>query len=275
MLPAQTTLGPIALRVHNIDRMYAFYTQALQFRLHDKLDNGTVVMGADDEVLLYLIPDPDAKPEPRATGLYHIAYRYPSRAALGAILNHYVSLGLKLEGASDHGVSEALYLSDVEGNGIELYHDRPRDAWPKDTNGGLAMVTDRIDLQALLADAGDAELPVIGHVHMHVAKLGQSRTFYVDLLGFDLMQQFGLSAEFVSANGYHHHVGYNIWRGANIPAPTLHATGLVWWTLRLPTSVDVDAVAARLTAANYPFALEDAVLLVRDPAGNQVGIVVL
>ena len=86
MLPPQTTLGPIALRVHNIDRMYAFYTQVLQFRLHDKLDNGTVVMGADDEVLLYLIPDAEAKPEPRATGLYHIAYLYPSRAALGAAL---------------------------------------------------------------------------------------------------------------------------------------------------------------------------------------------
>ena len=274
MLPAETSLGPIALRVHNIERMYAFYTQALQFRLHDRLDNGTVVMGSDDKALLYLIPDEQAKPEPRAAGLYHVAYLYSSRAALGAILQHYASLGLKLDGASDHGVSEALYLTDPEGNGIELYRDRPRSEWPTDSNGKLAMVTDHINLQQLLADAGTAELPVVGHVHLHVAKLATTRAFYCDLIGFDLMQEFGLSAEFVSANGYHHHLGYNLWRGANIPAPTLHATGLVWWTLRLPTSADVDTVAARLTAANYPFSLEDAVLLVRDPAGNQVGVVV-
>lgn len=272
MLPNQLTLGPLALRAHNVERMYAYYTQVHGFRLHDQREDGTVVLGSDEHELVHLIPDPQARPVQRTAGLYHVAYLYPNRPALAAALVHLRNVGWRIDGASDHGVSEALYLSDIEGNGIELYVDRPREQWPTDGNG-LAMVTEPLDVQALLKSAGDPTLPILGHMHLHVGDLAHARRFYVDALGFDLMQTYGLAAEFVSTAGYHHHLGYNIWRGKNVPPAPPTATGLVWWTMQLPSVADIDAVAQRLAAAQYAYEQVDGVLLARDPSGNQVRIV--
>jgi catechol 2,3-dioxygenase len=274
MLPAQLTLGPLALRVHNIERMYAFYTQALGMTLHAQSDaDGSCLLGSEAAVLLHLIPDATAVPAPRNAGLYHVAYLYPTRAALATAIRTYVSTGLKLQGASDHGVSEALYLSDPEGNGIELYVDRPRSAWPSQ-NGQLTMTTDPLDFPSLLAEPDDAQAPIVGHLHLHVADLAAARTFYVDVIGFDLMQQYGGQAEFVSAGGYHHHLGYNLWRGKNIvPAPD-NATGLVWWTVNLPDIDAQNAVIARLVAAKHTHTVQAGVVWVRDSVGIQLRIVV-
>ena len=274
MLPAQLTLGPLALRVHNIERMYAFYTQALGMTLHAQSDaDGSCLLGSEAAVLLHLIPDATAVPAPRNAGLYHVAYLYPTRAALATAIRTYVSTGLKLQGASDHGVSEALYLSDPEGNGIELYVDRPRSAWPSQ-NGQLTMTTDPLDFPSLLAEPDAAQAPIVGHLHLHVADLAAARTFYVDVIGFALVQQYGGQAEFVSAGGYHHHLGYNLWRGKNIaPAPD-NATGLVWWTVNLPDIDAQNAVIARLVAAKHPHTVQAGVVWVRDSVGIQLRIVV-
>jgi catechol 2,3-dioxygenase len=274
MLPDGLTLGPVALRVHNVERMYAFYGQALGMRLHDQLADGTCIIGSDTQALVHLIPDADARPAPRSAGLYHMALLYPTRAALAAQLAHYANLGLRLDGASDHGVSEALYLHDPEGNGIELYVDRPQAAWPME-HGQLAMVSDALDLHALLHDAGELQAPMMGHVHLHVGDLDASRHFYVDILGFTLMQRYGHAAEFVSVAGYHHHLGYNIWRGKHAPPAPANATGLVWWQITLPDAASLTAVQARVQAAGMAvIAADDATILVRDPAGNQVRITV-
>jgi catechol 2,3-dioxygenase len=192
---------------------------------------------------------------------------------LATAIRTYVSTGLKLQGASDHGVSEALYLSDPEGNGIELYVDRPRSAWPIQ-NGQLTMTTDPLDFASLLAEPDDAHAPIVGHIHLHVADLAASRKFYGDVIGFALMQQYGGQAEFVSAGGYHHHLGYNLWRGKNIvPAPD-NATGLVWWTVNLPDADAQTAVIARLVAAKHPHTVQAGVVWVRDSVGIQLRIVV-
>lgn len=274
MLPAQLTLGPLALRVHNIERMYAFYTQALGMTLHAQSDDdGSCLLGSETQVLLHLIPDAIAVPAPRHAGLYHAAYLYPTRAALATAIRTYVSTGLKLQGASDHGVSEALYLSDPEGNGIELYVDRPRSAWPT-PNGQLTMTSEPLDFASLLAEPDDAQAPVVGHMHLHVADLAAARMFYVDVIGFDLMQQYGGQAEFVSVAGYHHQLGYNLWRGKNIvPAPD-NATGLVWWTVNLPDTDVQNAVIARLVAAKHPHTVQAGVVWVRDSVGIQLRVVV-
>ncbi len=274
MLPAQLTLGPLALRVHNIERMYAFYTQALGMTLHAQSDaDGSCLLGSETQVLLHLIPDDSAVPAPRNAGLYHVAYLYPTRAALATAIRTYISTGLKLQGASDHGVSEALYLSDPEGNGIEMYVDRPRSAWPSQ-NGQLTMTTDPLDFASLLAEPDDAHAPIVGHMHLHVADLAAARKFYGDVIGFDLVQQYGGQAEFVSAGGYHHHVGYNLWRGKNILSAPDNATGLVWWTVNLPDAVAQNAVIARLVAAKHPHTVQDGVVWVRDSVGIQMRIVV-
>ena len=274
MLPPQLTLGPLALRVHNIERMYAFYAQALQFKLlHQSSDDGSCMLGSDTQTLLHLIPDTTAQPAPRSAGLYHVAYLYPSRAALTTAIRHYTSLGLRIQGASDHGVSEAFYLADPEGNGIELYVDRPMAQWPRMSDGTLAMVTDPIDIDGIMACPVEVVAPVIGHMHLHVSDLARAQAFYHGVLGFDVMQRYGGQAEFVSAAGYHHHLGYNVWRGRNIPPAPANATGLMWWTINLHDAGAYMALKTRMQRSDTPYDEYDAALWVRDVDGIQVRIV--
>lgn len=274
MLPPQLTLGPLALRVHNIERMYAFYAQALQLKLlHQSSDDGSCMLGSETHPLLHLIPDPTAQPAPRAAGLYHVAYLYPTRAALATAIRHYTSLGLRIQGASDHGVSEAFYLADPEGNGIEMYADRPTAQWPRASDGSLAMVTDPIDVNSIMACPHEVADPVIGHMHVHVADLARAQAFYHNILGFDVLQRYGDQAEFVSAAGYHHHLGYNVWRGRNIPPAPANATGLMWWTINLHDAHAYVALKDRLQASNTSFEEHDDALWVRDGDGMVVRVV--
>jgi catechol 2,3-dioxygenase len=185
-----------------------------------------------------------------------------------------------LQGAADHGVSEALYLADPDGNGIEIYRDRPQDEWPWQEDG-LRMVTDPLDVDSLMAqrDGPWSGLPSatrIGHVHLHVADLAQAQRFYCDLLGFGLTQRYGQSAIFLSAGGYHHHIGLNVWAGVGAPPPPSDAVGLRFFTVYLPDGAELARVAERLRAADVPLApvesgarAEDA-FVVRDPAGNGI-----
>jgi catechol 2,3-dioxygenase len=270
VLPAALRLAAVHLTVTNLDRSVGFYQDAIGLQLHHR-DVSTAAMGAGEEDLVVLHESPFARPAGRHAGLYHLALLHPSREELARALMRLAATHTRIEGASDHGISEAIYLPDPDGNGIELAVDRPRATWPE----GGDMRPDPLDLQALVAlvageDAQRHASPglVVGHVHLHVGDIEQGLAFYRDVLGFEV-QTLMPSAAFVSAGGYHHHLGFNIWRGAHVPPAPASAVGLREWSVVLPQADDVAAVMARLTAAGIPH--EDG--LAADPWGNPVRFV--
>ena len=274
-LPAEARLGAIRLRVGDAESMRSFYETAIGLRTI-AVDDGVTALGADDGVpLVELVSAPDAPPRaPRATGLFHLALLTPSRADLAQALRRVVGSGWRLSGASDHLVSEALYLSDPEGNGIELYRDRPRDEWPR-AGGDLQMATLPLDVDGLLrepspegADPGMAPGTTLGHVHLQVADLEEAERFWSRSIGFDVVVRGYPGALFVSAGGYHHHVGLNTWAGVGAPRPAAGARGLAWFELLLPDGGDVEEVLARVgpsSVADVPGGV-----LAEDGSGNAV-----
>jgi catechol 2,3-dioxygenase len=219
---------------------------------------------------------PGARPVPRrATGLYHFAILVPTRADLGRALQRLIEARVPI-GQGDHLVSEALYLSDPDANGIEIYRDRPRDTW-RWQNGQVQMATDPVDLQGLLAEAErEGQVPeglppgtIIGHVHLKVGDIPQTSAFYHDLFGFDVVAQLP-SALFVSAGGYHHHLGMNIWesRGAS-PAQEGFA-GLDSFTIVLPNAEEQARLLARFTGAGLTFERQGEQVILPDPWDNRV-----
>jgi catechol 2,3-dioxygenase len=272
VLPATLRLGAVHLTVTDLDRSVAFYQDSLGLRQHRR-DDAVAALGAGEEDLVVLHEEPGARPAGRHAGLFHIALLYPSREELARALQRLALTRTTISGASDHGVSEAIYLSDPDGNGIELYGDRPRDAWPPAAAGErVGMFTRALDLDDLLATAAGDAPPRhagpglrMGHVHLHVGDLAAASDFYTGVLGFQEMATYP-GALFVAAGGYHHHVGLNTWRGEGVgPAPD-GTVGLREWTIEL----DADAVAAlrgRLAAAG----LGDGDV-VADPSGNRVRI---
>lgn len=273
-LPPTTGIGSVHLAVADLERALAFYTEAIGFRILRR-DEDSATLGAGRQPLLLLSEQPGARPARGVTGLYHFAILLPARRDLAVALARLLELRIPLQGASDHAVSEALYLADPDGNGIEIYRDRPRAEWPR-AGSEVRMTVDPFDADSVLGELGDATpawqgLPdgtIIGHVHLHVAHLAPARAFYCDIIGFRLMQRFGGSAEFVAAGGYHHHLGYNVWAGAGAPPPAPDMAGLRWFTLRLPDAAAVDAVLARVTAAGLPIETTAAGPLLRDPSRN-------
>jgi catechol 2,3-dioxygenase len=270
----RTTIGPVFLTISNLERSVSFYESHLGFAVQRR-DERTVWLGAGGPDLLVLSQCEKAPRVRGTTGLYHFAVLVPSRADLGRALRRMVETDTVLQGAADHGVSEALYLADPDGNGIEVYRDRPRAEWPM-SGGQLQMGADPLDMEAILAEEpgrdgrGLAPATVMGHVHLHVSRLDEAERFYVDQLGFDVMQRYGPSALFVSAGGYHHHIGLNTWAGVGAPPPPAGAIGLRHFVVRLPTDVARLAVSDRLRAGNIAFETRDDGLLVRDPAGNAI-----
>jgi catechol 2,3-dioxygenase len=275
-LPALTRVGPVTLRVRDLASSLEFYTSRLGFEVR-KRDDGGAHLGAGAGDLLVLRAAPLAVRVPGTTGLYHFAVLLPSRAALARSLRQLLDQRTPLTGFADHGVSEAIYLSDPEGNGIELYRDRPRAEWPLE-NGALAMISDPLDLDAVLAaesapKSGGSTLSgetVIGHMHLHVTHLDPAREFYVDVLGFDLMQRFGRSAMFVSAGGYHHHVGLNVWQGEGAPPPPENAAGLDRFAIRLPDAASLEEVKRRVLGAGLALDDTSGGFVVRDPSRNRI-----
>src|SRR5439155_3057423 len=248
-----THIGAVHLTIGDLSRSVRFYEDHVGFTLHRR-DDTTAWLWAGGPDLLVLTQCERAPRVRGTTGLYHFAILVPSRADLARALRRLVDPDTGMQGAADHGVSEALYLADVDGNGIEIYRDRPREEWPR-VNGQLRMGADAIDLEELLstADGADgsrlARETTIGHVHLHVSRLDEAQRFYVEVLGFDLMQRYGPSALFVSAGGYHHHIGLNTWAGVGAPPPPPGAIGLRHFEVRLPDAAAIDAVAERLHAA--------------------------
>jgi len=278
-LPADTTLGPVRLRVADLDGVAGFYRRVIG--LHDLAPgDGTVRLGAlGGTPLVELVGDPAAPPRPRGTtGLFHLAILLPSRADLAQAVHRVTGAGWGFDGAADHLVSEALYLTDPEGNGIEIYRDRPRHEWAY-RDGELEMGTLAIDLDGVLgalpagtADEGVPKGTVMGHVHLQVRDVAEAEAFYSGVLGFDVMVRGYPGALFVAAGGYHHHLGLNTWASRGGPAPPPGSRGLEWYRIDLPARADLDAVALRLADTGHVPALDEDGIRVTDPSGNAVVI---
>jgi catechol 2,3-dioxygenase len=266
-IPPQTTVGWVELRVADLERALGFYRdvvglQPVEMAYAPVEGDGqpSVALAAtgSTEPLFYLVERPHGRPKPpRTTGLFHTAIRFPSRLALGEVLQRIALQQYPLGGASDHGVSEALYTADPDGNGVELYADRPREQWSV-VGGQVAMFTESLDLNALLqlGAGGQADRPapvgtVIGHVHLQVADLPRSRVFYHQLLGLDVTQESYSGALFLSAGGYHHHLGLNTWAGRGASAPPADALGLAAYSLQIPDAASWQSLVARAEAGGY------------------------
>ena len=272
-LPATTDLGYVHLTVADLPRALAFYQERLGLQLHGR-SGATAFLGAGGSDLLRLTEVPGARPMPGHSGLYHFALLLPSRADLGAALGHLVRTQTRLTGGADHLVSEALYLSDPDGNGIELYRDRSRSEW-QTVDGHLRMDTLPLDYTSLLeaagSKAGNEQLPVgtvLGHMHLHVGDLDSAVAFYQDVIGLNLQMRYGPSAAFLSSGGYHHHLGVNTWAGVGAPPAPPDATGLRLWQLRVPDEEALEAVRERLEAAHAGMMSHEIGTFVRDPSQN-------
>jgi catechol 2,3-dioxygenase len=282
-LPAETHVGHVRLQVSDLGRALAFYHDLLGFRLVDR-EAETAYHSATGQLPYHFVltRHPHARPKPpNTTGLYHVAVRFAHRLALARAFRRLAAREWPFQGFSDHKVSEAIYLTDPDGLGLELYADRPRDDWPRQ-EGQIAMGTEPLDVEALLAQgagggAWDGVDPGtdIGHVHLHVSDLARAEAFYHVLLGLDVTQRSYPGALFLSAGGYHHHLGLNLWAGQGVPPPPPDAVGLISFALHLPDGEAWRNLLARLQAADvavedrlaYPHALS---ALVRDPDGTGV-----
>ena len=278
-IPSETHIGPVCLTVADLDREREFYERAIGLRVlgdEGDADGSTLRLGADGTVAIELIGDPDAPPRRRGTtGLFHLAILVPSRADLASALRRVVGAGGPLAGASDHLVSEALYLTDPEGNGIEIYRDRPREEWRR-VDGQIEMATLPLDLDSLLAEQGEGEsshAPAgtrIGHVHLHVADLAAAEEFYAGVLGFDVTVRDYPGALFLSAGGYHHHIGVNTWAGEGAPAPPPGSRGLRRFEILLPGTADLEAAERRLRDAGVEARRDGEGVHTADPSRNGI-----
>jgi len=275
-----TEIGTVRLTVSDLGRSRTFYERVLGLRGTES-DGGAVALGADGERPLVELEGNSWAPrlDRSATGLFHLAILMPTRLDLGFALARLVAARWPLDGASDHLVSEALYLSDPDGNGIEVYHDRPREEW-RQTEGQLEMATLPLDLQSIAgelkrANGAQPSMPAetrIGHVHLQVSELEQTEAFYRRVVGFEVMVRRYPGALFVSAGGYHHHVGLNTWHSAGGAPPAPDAVGLRSFEVLLPGAAELDLVVARIAAAGLPTAPWPAGdgWLITDPSGNTI-----
>jgi catechol 2,3-dioxygenase len=256
-LPADIRLGPVRLQIADLERSIGWYTTVLGFAVLSR-DGGRAVLGGADAVpLLELVQLAGARPASRRgrLGLYHFAILLPDRAALGRLLAHLGQLGA-YAGSADHLVSEALYLTDPDGLGVEVYADRPRSSWSV-AGGELVMATDPLDVAGVI-DAGRGMawtgLPAgttVGHVHLHVGDLDAAARFYHQGLGLDAVVRSYPGALFLSAGGYHHHLGLNTWAGASAAPAAPDDARLLEWTIELPSAESANAAAESLVGAGH------------------------
>lgn len=271
-IAAATHIGGLALTVADLGASIVYYQRALGLNVLQRL-GANAILGVGSQPLLRLTEQPGARPwQPDgATGLYHLALLLPSRPDLGRWLHHYLSQGYPAPGQGDHYVSEAFYLRDPDGHGIEVYADRPRSTWNW-VNGRVRMGVDPIDIDNLLAEArraggqwqGAPDTTTLGHVHLQVGSIPAAAVFYHQLLGFDIVANLP-SALFVSAGGYHHHLGLNTWHSLGARPASPDTLKLQFFSLALPDEAALAAVQTRLTAAGQEVAQHGDSLVVLDP----------
>lgn len=274
-LPDATRLGPAVLQVTDLERSIAFYERVLGLRLLAR-DDAQASLGAHQSTSpLLVLHGGAARPAGRGRlGLFHFALLLPDRASLGRFVRHLAGLGVRA-GAGDHLVSEAFYLDDPDGLGIEVYADRPRTDWRR-VGRELAMGTDPVDVDGLVAAAGPMPwvgMPngtVMGHLHLHVGALEAASVFYHEVLGLDRMVWSYPGALFLGAGGYHHHLGTNLWAGPTARPAAADEARLLEWTIVLPSAAHRDAVADRLERAGAPLTRDGVAgdVVTRDPWGT-------
>jgi catechol 2,3-dioxygenase len=277
-LPAATHVGTVRLKVSDLDRSLEFYEGLLGMHVRSR-DTDMVQLGATaGEPLLELVPGAEPRTSGRGRlGLFHFAVLLPDRASLGRLLGHLLRARVQ-PGAADHLVSEALYLQDPDDLGIELYRDRPRGEW-KTRGDEIAMASDPLDRAGLLAEGNGSAwtgMPAgttIGHVHLHVASIAAARSFYHDALGFDVVVSSYPGALFMSAGGYHHHLGVNTWAGPHAVTPAAHEPRLLSWDIVLPTTADTAAAAQSLTGAGHTVAPDEGGSITLDPWNTALRLV--
>lgn len=274
----ETTVGPVFLTVSDLQRSERFYRDVLGFKPQPGRGDSLVLTADGKTPILNLKGDPAAPARPRrTTGLYHFAVLMPSRPDLAHSLRRLAEMGYPIQGGTDHLVSEAIYLADPDGNGIELYRDRPREGWER-LDGEIHMESDPLDYEGILGALNAHEQPWkglapetrMGHVHLNVADLAMTEAFYCSVLGFDVMLRRATGALFISAGGYHHHLGLNIWDGAGSPPPPAGAIGLRHYSIRLPDARELEIVAGRLREAGIRVEEVGEGFLVRDPSQNGI-----
>jgi catechol 2,3-dioxygenase len=277
-LPATLRLGAVHLTVTALDRSVAWYQAALGLRVH-RHDVDSAALGDGTEEVLVLHEDSTARQPGRTSGLYHYALLFPNREELARTALRLAAAKAPVQGASDHGTHEAIYLPDPDGNGIELAADRPRDQWPTPEEEFTGDGPRPLDLDALLATvAGEGAAALVqpglrvGHVHLHVGDIAAGLAFYRDVLGFEVWAKMP-SAAFVSAGGYHHHLGFNTWRGEGAPPMPAGIVGLRHWTIVLETAAEVEAVRGRVRAAGLPAEELPQGFAVTDPFGMVAHVV--
>lgn len=278
-LPEVTRLGRVVLQVADLARSLRFYEFVLGFRVVSQLDGVAKLSAhASDRILLELREKRGVKPVAGRgrLGLFHFAILLPDRPSLGRFVRHLHEIGVRA-GAGDHLVSEAMYLDDPDGLGIEVYADRPRETWRRQGRE-LMMATDPVDIDGLVGVAGPLQwvgMPngtAIGHVHLTVGDIARATAFYSEAIGFDRMVWSYPGAMFFGAGGYHHHLGTNVWAGPDAPSAAEDEAKLVEWTIEVPTLADVDAVGVSLAKQAAPVMRDEDDAVSRDPWGTAVRI---
>ena len=278
-LPESTHLGRVRLQVADLDRSLAFYERVLGMRVIKRTpDSVSLGPHGEDREIVHLTQLRTARPVPRRglLGLYHFAILLPDRASLGRFVAHLAEIGERA-GMSDHFVSEAVYLTDPDGLGIEVYADRPRDAWRYDERQ-LFMTTDHLNVDDLVKSArgekwkGMPSGTVLGHVHLYVGDIDKAEAFYHDALGFDKVVWSYPGALFLSAGGYHHHLGTNTWAKGAPPATDADAR-LLEWEILVPAGKDADQAAGHVKESGYSVKEEDGTWLLTDPWGTSLRLV--
>lgn len=270
-LPVETTVKQVQLNVANLDNMIDFYTKIIGLKLVERLGNQAMLSTQGSmEPLLLLEEHPEQLANSHTTGLYHTAFLLPSRKDLGNTLIWLLQNQQEL-GAADHGYSEALYLTDPEGNGIEIYHDKPMDDWDIRANGEIVGVTEELD-GAAVAEAADGQWlglapgSRLGHIHLQVADLEETQRFY-EQLGFSLTSNFGRQAKFFAAGNYHHHIGTNTWAGRQLPLRSKDQLGLTTYTFQLPSKERVEELKVHLKEQQLLFEEQTNGVILADPNG--------
>lgn len=276
----QMRFGKVTLKVSNLQRSLDFYQDVIGLRILKETASTATLTADGKNALVELLEVPGAviTPPRSVSGLYHYAILVPTRKDLSLVLRRLAEKGIRL-GQSDHLVSEALYIDDPDNNGIEIYRDRPRSEWKYDYDRQVIMGSEAIDLHDLLREAEGMEwsgLPAgttIGHVHFHVGNLQRAKQFYCDLLGFDVMSDMkGFRAVFISAGGYHHHIGLNTWAGEGAPAAPVNGTGIAYYEIVLPQE-ELERLASHLEHHGTPLEKEDEAIWVTDPFGIRAKLV--
>ena len=267
-----TFVAQVNIKVQDLQRSLAFYKEVIGFKVLSKTDR-TAELTADGKTALLRIEQPEnAEPKMgRTTGLYHFALLLPKRSDLAKIVRHFVEIGLQF-GSSDHLVSEALYLSDPDGNGIEIYIDRSPSDWTW-KNGEVMMTVDPLDFPDLISIGQQQSwkgLPagtVMGHIHLHVAELANTEKFYTEGLGFEAVCRYGTQALFISSGKYHHHIGLN---GVGAPQPSENSVGLQSFKLIFENEAAINQAVENLKKLGAAAAVENNKVITEDPSGNRI-----